>query len=141
LERRSIIRLPALKSLPVLLTALLVAQAYAMDARYVDKDGDLVADTPVAAEQIDPATLVFAYTPVEDPSVYAKVWDGFIQHLSKVTGRKVQFFPVQSNAAQIEAMRAGRIGLSTARATVSRPGTGFEPRANPRFPARVAGSP
>jgi hypothetical protein len=29
---------------------------------------------------------------------------------------------------------------STARAEVSRPGTGFEPRENPRFPARVEGS-
>jgi phosphonate transport system substrate-binding protein len=105
-------RLPALKSLPVLLTALLATQAYAMDPRYVDKDGDMIADTPPAAEQIDPPTLVFAYTPVEDPSIYAKVWDGFIQHLAKVTGKKVQFFPVQSNAAQIEAMRAGRLHVA-----------------------------
>jgi phosphonate transport system substrate-binding protein len=49
---------------------------------------------------------------VEDPAVYAKVWDGFIAHLSKVTGKKVQFFPVQSNAAQIEAMRAGRLHVA-----------------------------
>jgi len=86
--------------------------AQAMDPRYKDTDGDLVADTPAAAELIDPATLVFAYTPVEDPSVYAKVWDGFVQHLAKVTGKKVQFFPVQSNAAQIEAMRAGRLHVA-----------------------------
>lgn len=87
--------------------------AHAMDPRYKDADGDLVADTPAnPAELVDPATLVFAYTPVEDPSVYAKVWDGFIQHLAKVTGKKVQFFPVQSNAAQIEAMRAGRLHVA-----------------------------
>jgi len=35
--------------------------------------------------------------------VYAKVWKGFLEHMEKVTGKKVQFFPVQSNAAQIEA--------------------------------------
>jgi hypothetical protein len=34
-----------------------------------------------------------------------------------------------------------RIGHTTARAAVSHPGTGFEPHANPRFLARVAGSP
>jgi phosphonate transport system substrate-binding protein len=87
--------------------------AHAMDARYQDTNGDLVADAPKnAKEWIDPSTLVFAYTPVEDPAVYAKVWDGFIQHLSKITGKRVQFFPVQSNAAQIEAMRAGRLHVA-----------------------------
>jgi phosphonate transport system substrate-binding protein len=59
---------------------------------------------------------VFAYTPVEDPSLYTKVWDGFLKHLEKVTGKKVVFFPVQSNAAEIETMRSGRLhiaGVST----------------------------
>jgi len=87
--------------------------AQAMDARYQDGNGDMVADAPSdPRDWIDPATLVFAYTPVEDPAVYAKVWDGFIQHLAAVTGRKVQFFPVQSNAAQLEAMRAGRLHVA-----------------------------
>lgn len=87
--------------------------ALAMDSRYKDVNNDLVADTPTkASDLIDPATLVFAYTPVEDPAVYAKVWDGFIAHLSKTTGKKVQFFPVQSNAAQLEAMRAGRLHVA-----------------------------
>ena len=56
--------------------------------------------------------MIFAYTPVEDPAVYAKVWDGFLKHLEKTTGKRVQFFPVQSNAAQIEAMRAGRLHVA-----------------------------
>jgi phosphonate transport system substrate-binding protein len=56
--------------------------------------------------------LIFSYTPVEDPAMYAKVWDGFIKHLEKVTGKRVQFFPVQSNAAQLEAMRAGRLHVA-----------------------------
>jgi len=90
-----------------------IGSAQAMDPRYKDTNGDMVADTPTLASELrDPATLVFAYTPVEDPAVYAKVWDSFIAHLSKVTGKKVQFFPVQSNAAQIEAMRAGRLHVA-----------------------------
>lgn len=92
---------------------LAVGSAQAMDPRYKDANGDMVADAPtVASELRDPDTIVFAYTPVEDPAVYAKVWDSFIAHLSKVTGKKVQFFPVQSNAAQIEAMRAGRLHVA-----------------------------
>lgn len=85
----------------------------ALDSRYTDADGDLVADAPKdPAQWVDPATLIFAYTPVEDPSVYAKVWDGFLRHMEKVTGKKVQFFPVQSNSAQLEAMRAGRLHVA-----------------------------
>ncbi len=86
---------------------------FKLDSRYQDADGDLVADTPTdPAQQVDPSTLIFAYTPVEDPAVYAKVWEGFLTHMEEKTGKKVQFFPVQSNAAQIEAMRAGRLHIA-----------------------------
>jgi phosphonate transport system substrate-binding protein len=84
-----------------------------LDTRYCDRDGDLVADTPTdPKELVDPAVLVFAYTPVEDPAVYRRMWEGFLEHLSKVTGKRTQFFAVQSNAAQIEAMRAGRLHVA-----------------------------
>jgi phosphonate transport system substrate-binding protein len=87
--------------------------AFKLDSRYQDRDGDLVADIPEQTEkQTDPSTLVFAYTPVEDPAVYREVWSGFLDHLSDITGKQVQFFPVQSNAAQIEAMRAGRLHIA-----------------------------
>lgn len=87
--------------------------AFKLDSRYQDRDGDLVADIPEQTEkQTDPSTLVFAYTPVEDPAVYREVWSGFLNHLSDITGKQVQFFPVQSNAAQIEAMRAGRLHIA-----------------------------
>lgn len=94
--------------------ALLVAcPAVALDPRFTDANGDLVADTPSdPSKLIDPDTLIFAYTPVEDPAVYAKVWESFVKHLEQVTGKKVQWFPVQSNAAQIEAMRAGRLHVA-----------------------------
>ena len=88
-----------------------------LDKAYCDRNGDLVADTPTDPKQlVNPPTLMFAYTPVEDPALYTKVWDGFLRHLEKVTGKKVVFFPVQSNAAEIEAMRSGRLhiaGVST----------------------------
>jgi phosphonate transport system substrate-binding protein len=84
-----------------------------LDKRFCDQNGDLVADTPSDPKAlINPDTLIFAYTPVEDPEVYRKVWDSFLRHLEKTTGKRVQFFPVQSNAAQIEAMRAGRLHIA-----------------------------
>ncbi|MFP4296766.1 MAG: phosphate/phosphite/phosphonate ABC transporter substrate-binding protein [Spirulinaceae cyanobacterium] len=84
-----------------------------MDARFCDRDGDLVADPPEnPADFVDPDPLVFAYTPVEDPAVYREVWSEFIEHLENVTGKKVEFFAVDSNAAQLEAMRAGRLHVA-----------------------------
>ncbi len=84
-----------------------------LDERYCDRDGDLIADIPEdPAQWLDPETLIFAYTPVEDPAVYKEAWSDFITYLEEKTGRKVQFFPVQSNAAQIEAMRSGRLHIS-----------------------------
>lgn len=84
-----------------------------LDPMYCDADGDLVADRPADPSQIvDPDTLVFAYTPVEDPAIYEDIWQPFIDHLEKVTGRDVHFFAVQSNSAEVEAMRSGRLHIA-----------------------------
>ena len=32
---------------------------------------------------MNPSTLVFAYTPVEDPAVCAKAWEGFIKYMAR----------------------------------------------------------
>ena len=114
------------------LTVALPAQAeFKLGDRYTDADGDMIADIPAdASEWIDPDTLIFAYTPVEDPAVYAEVWQGFLDHMADVTGKKVQFFPVQSNAAQIEAMRAGRLhvaGFNTGSNPLAVACAGFRP--------------
>lgn len=119
----------------ILALSLLVAGSahadFQLDSRYSDKDGDLIADIPTdPAKWQDPKTLIFAYTPVEDPAVYADVWSEFLAHMSKVTGKKVQFFPVQSNAAQIEAMRAGRLhvaGFNTGSNPLAVACAGFRP--------------
>ncbi len=84
-----------------------------LDARFCDTNGDLIADTPTdPAMLLDPDTLIFAYTPVEDPAVYKEAWSDFLTYLEEKTGKKVIFFPVQSNAAQIEAMRSGRLHIA-----------------------------
>ncbi|RBW43044.1 phosphate/phosphite/phosphonate ABC transporter substrate-binding protein [Psychromonas sp. B3M02] len=105
--------------------------AFSLDSRYTDNDNDLVADIPTDKSKLkDPSTLIFAYTPVEDPAVYADVWSGFLEHMEKVTGKKVRFFPVQSNAAQIEAMRAGRLhvaGFNTGSNPLAVACAGFRP--------------
>lgn len=84
-----------------------------LDVMFCDDDGDLVADAPTDPSQwVDPSTLFFAYTPVEDPAIYEDIWEPFLTHLSEVTGKPVRFFAVQSNSAQVEAMRSGRLHIA-----------------------------
>ena len=88
-----------------------------LDVRYCDDNGDLVADTPTdSAKWLNPSTLIFSYTPVEDPSVYENVFTEFMAYLAKKTGKKVKWYGAESYAAQVEAMRSGRLhiaGIST----------------------------
>jgi phosphonate transport system substrate-binding protein len=88
-----------------------------LDTLYCDENGDLVADTPTDPRKLkDPATLVFAYTPVEDPAVYQNAFKPFTDFLAQCTGKRFVYYPVQSNSAEIEAMRSGRLhvaGFST----------------------------
>ena len=108
-------RLAALAFVLLFSGNLLAEECYrgTLDDQYCDRNRDLVADLPLdPADWVDPDTIIFSYTPVEDPAIYAKVWDGFIKHMSEVTGKKVVFFPVQSYAAQYEAMRSGRLHIA-----------------------------
>ncbi len=88
-----------------------------LDMLYCDANKDLVADAPaIASKQKDPSALVWAYTPVEDPAVYANIFKPFTEHLAACTGKRIVYYPVQSNSAEIEAMRSGRLhfaGFST----------------------------
>jgi len=88
-----------------------------LDALYCDENNDLVADPPKDPKRFkNPGTLVFTYTPVEDPAVYENVFRPFTDYLGKCTAKRVVFYQVQSNASEIEAMRSGRLhvgGFST----------------------------
>ena len=88
-----------------------------LDKRYCDHDGDLVADTPAdSSKWVNPDTLVFSYSPVEDPAVYENVFVEFMAYMGKLTGKKVKWYGADSYAAQVEALRSGRLhvaGIST----------------------------
>ena len=88
-----------------------------LDTMYCDENKDLVADTPKDSKKLkNPNTIVFTYTPVEDPAVYEKIFQPFTRDLGKCLDKRVVFYQVNSNAAEIEAMRSGRLhvgGFST----------------------------
>jgi phosphonate transport system substrate-binding protein len=84
-----------------------------LDPMYCDDNRDLVADAPKdKTKLVNPDTLVFSYAPVEDPAVYENVWVDFLKHVEKATGKKTKYFGLQNYAAQIEAMRSGRLHIS-----------------------------
>ncbi|MBI2555319.1 MAG: PhnD/SsuA/transferrin family substrate-binding protein [Candidatus Rokubacteria bacterium] len=84
-----------------------------LDVLYCDEDRDLVADPPKDPKKlVNPDTLIFAYVPVEDPAVYATPFSDLLRHIEKVTGKKTQYFGPQNYAAQIEAMRSGRLHIT-----------------------------
>lgn len=84
-----------------------------LDEMYCDENKDMVADTPKDEKDWkDPKTLVFTYTPVEDPAVYKDAFSDFQKYLEEATGKKVIYYTVQSNAAEVEAMRSGRLHIA-----------------------------
>jgi len=79
---------------------------------YCDRNGDLTADLPTDPKKvINPSTLIFSYTPVEDPP-FIKRCGTDSSRTWRRPPKKVAFFPVQSNAAQYEAMRSGRLHVA-----------------------------
>ena len=84
-----------------------------LDARYSDADGDLVADTPTeAAQLIDPDPLVFSYVAVEDPTEFRANFKEFMDHLAKVTGKRVQYHMATGPEEQLVALRDGQLHVT-----------------------------
>src|SRR5690606_29237788 len=84
----------------------------ALDARYCDTNGDMLADPPADGNYSDTSTIVFTYAPTVEPAVILVASHDLFYHHSDLPGRPVQYFPVRSYAAQIEAMRAGRLHVA-----------------------------
>lgn len=147
------IRITCRLSLVLLCTALLMMPCAALaqecthrgllDPMYCDEDRDLVADPPKdAAKWKNPGTLIFTYTPVEDPAVYRDLFKPFMEYLEQATDKKVTYYTVHSNAAQIEAMRSGRLhmgGFSTGPTGFSVNLAGAVPIAVKGFPTGLQG--
>ena len=84
-----------------------------LSKQFCDEDGDLMADTPKnKKEWLNPYTLVFGNTPNQSFVFYDDAREKLIQHIQKVTGKKVVFFPYQTNAAELEAMKSGILHIA-----------------------------
>jgi phosphonate transport system substrate-binding protein len=102
-----------------------------LNPRFTDADGDLVADPPKDAKDfIDPPTLTFCYTPVDDPKPFKEAWADFTKHLSEMTGKPVEYLMITSDQEQLRALRDGKLhvaGLNTGRVPIAVDACGFVP--------------
>jgi len=102
-----------------------------LDARFVDADGDLVADAPQdTTKWIDPDVLHFSYIAGEDARRQQDVWQQFCDALATATGKKVEYLLLDSPEDQLRALHDGRLeiaGVNTGNVPTAVNACGFVP--------------
>ena len=87
------------------------------ESRETPRYGEPVRDTPEDPdERLDPDILDFSMVPTEDPGAFVDVLEPLAENVEAETGKEVNINPLDSYAAQVEAMRADRLhfaGFST----------------------------
>jgi phosphonate transport system substrate-binding protein len=84
-----------------------------LSSKFCDRDNDMLADTPTdTKELVDPHTLVFGNVPSQSFIFDKDAKKALMQHIEKYTGKKVVFFPYQTNLAELEAMRSGMLHIA-----------------------------
>ncbi|ELZ97017.1 putative phosphonate ABC transporter, periplasmic phosphonate-binding protein [Haloferax mucosum ATCC BAA-1512] len=84
-----------------------------MEEREKPRYGKPVKETPSKeSELLDPDKLAFAMTPSEDPAAYRTTMKPLMDNIAKETGKEVEYFPLQSYASQVEAMRSERLHIA-----------------------------
>ncbi|MDB5328485.1 MAG: phosphonate transporter, periplasmic phosphonate-binding protein [Phycisphaerales bacterium] len=103
----------------------------ALDARYTDADGDLVADAPTdASKQIDPPTLKFSYVAVEDDADFKIAFKELMAAISTATGKPVEYASYSSGEDELRDLRDGKLhiaGLNTGSVPIGVCTAGFVP--------------
>lgn len=84
-----------------------------MEERDEPRYGQPVRETPDdGGELVDPNRLTFSLAPTEDPAVYEDTMQPLLDNIAEETGKEVEFFPLNSYAAQVEAMRSERLHIA-----------------------------
>jgi phosphonate transport system substrate-binding protein len=85
----------------------------ALSKQFCDNNNDMMADTPTHTRAwIDPYTLVFGNVPSQSFMFDKGAKRALMKHIEKITGKQVEFFPYQTNAAELEAMRSGMLHIA-----------------------------
>jgi phosphonate transport system substrate-binding protein len=99
--------------------------------KFVDKDGDLVADPPEDTKDcIAPETLQFSFVAGEEESVPEEKWKELLTALSQKTGHQVKYVRFTTVADQMDALKKGDLqitGLNTGTVPTAVQRDGFVP--------------
>ncbi len=102
-----------IKSLQLNMTGLNSPVVNRLDDKYIDHDGDMVADPPVkSSELIDPDTLAVSYLATEDPERYRDAFKEFCDNLAKVTGKHVRYELYKDADDELHALRNGKLHVA-----------------------------
>ncbi len=84
-----------------------------LSVQFCDRDRDMMADTPTdKKELLNPHTLVFGNVPSQSFIFDKEAKKALMEHIEKLTGKRVVFFPYQTNSAELEAMRSGMLHIA-----------------------------
>jgi len=84
-----------------------------LSEQFCDRNNDMMADTPSDPKQwLDPYTLVFGNVPSQSFMFDKGAKKSLMEHIEMITGKQVEFFPYQTNAAELEAMRSGMLHIA-----------------------------
>ena len=101
-----------------------------LDESYRDGNDDLIADPPPAEQCVNPPKLFFSYVALEDPEKYRDVFSEFDAHLSKATGKPVEYAVFKNPGEELRAMREGKLhvaGFNTGNLPLAVNWAGFVP--------------
>ncbi len=102
-----------------------------LDSRFIDADGDFVADTPTdPTKQISPATLIFAYIAGPNADSERSSWQPFADFLTKKTGKRVEIASFSTIPEELDALKNGKLhvaGFNTGAVTSAVYNCGFVP--------------
>lgn len=84
-----------------------------LDIKFLDADGDLVADPPKdPAQLIEPETIIFSYIGAEDSERQKAVWQEFTAAVAAATNKKVEYLVIPTPQEQLELLKNGKLHLT-----------------------------
>jgi phosphonate transport system substrate-binding protein len=84
-----------------------------LNKKYVDADGDLLADPPKDADEaLDPKDINFSYVASSDTEGEAEAWKEFLAALEEQVGRKVNLVTYSDSGEQMRALQKGDLHVT-----------------------------
>jgi phosphonate transport system substrate-binding protein len=105
-----------------------------LDPKFVDSNGDLVAEGPAdATHVIDPPRLGFTFVGTDNPEAYRDRFQDFVKYLSEKTGKPAEYVVVKNADEELRTLRDGVVqvaGVNTGNIPVAVNQLGFVPVCN-----------